>query len=186
MTISPSSHDKTYLSDILVSYSADLLDIGGGLGNVLERVSEKLELVLLVLGGLNLDTWLHDDSADNLLTNEVSDLDLEKTSLVVLLDVDVDWEMGVDVSHLVLEALGDTDDEVVDEGTDSSESGDVLAGTVVELDVDDILLWVGEVDCQVGKVLGELSCFILLDTAGCPFAIANPYLLGPRPSQVLT
>ena len=149
---------KTYLSDILVSYSADLLDVGSGLGNVLEGVSEELELILLVIGGLDLDTWLHDDSADNLLTNEVSDLDLVKTGLVVLLDVDVDWEMGVDVSHLVLESLGNTDDQVVDEGTDSSEGGDVLAGTMVELDVNDILLWVGEVDCQMGKVLGELSC----------------------------
>jgi hypothetical protein len=75
--------------------------------------------------------------------------------------------MGVDVSHLVLEALGDTDDQVLDESADSSESGDALAGTVVELNVDDILLWVGEVDCQVGEVLGELACGTLLDIAGC-------------------
>lgn len=47
--------------------------------------------------------------------------------LGVLLDVDVDGEMGIDVSHLVLEALGDTDDQVVDERSDGSESGDILA-----------------------------------------------------------
>ena len=101
---------------------------------------------------------MHDDSADNLLANEVADLDDWDASLSILLNVDVDWEMGVDVAHLVLEALGDTDDHVVDQGADGTEGGDVLAGTVVKLDVDDILLWVVEVDCDVGEVLDELAC----------------------------
>ena len=65
--------------------------------------------------------------------------------------------MCVDVSHLVLEALGDTNDQVVDECPDSSESSDVLSCTVVEFDIDDILLGVGEVDCQVVEVLRELA-----------------------------
>lgn len=59
-------------SDILVSYSADLLDVGGGLGDVFERVSGKGELVLDVLGLLNIDTLVHSDSSDNLLANEVT------------------------------------------------------------------------------------------------------------------
>jgi hypothetical protein len=66
--------------------------------------------------------------------------------------------MCVDVSHLVLETLGDTNDQVDDESTDCSEGGDVLSGTVVQLDVDDILLWLREVDCQMVEVLGELAC----------------------------
>lgn len=57
--------------------------------------------------------------------------------------------MCVDVSHLILEALGNTNNQVVDESTDCAESSDVLAGTVVQLDVDDILLWVREVDGQM-------------------------------------
>lgn len=65
--------------------------------------------------------------------------------------------MCVDISHLVLEALGDTDDQVVDEGSDGSEGCDVLPGTVVQLDVDDILLGVGEVDSQVVQVLREFA-----------------------------
>jgi hypothetical protein len=65
--------------------------------------------------------------------------------------------MCVDVSHLVLEALGNTDDQVVDESADCAEGGDVLAGTVVQFDLDDILLGVGEVDCQVVQVLGEFA-----------------------------
>lgn len=65
--------------------------------------------------------------------------------------------MCIDVSHLVLEALGDANDQIVDEGSDSSESSNILSRAVVEFDVDDILLWVGEVDCQVVQVLRELA-----------------------------
>ena len=65
--------------------------------------------------------------------------------------------MGIDVSHLVLEALGDTDNQVVDEGADGSESGDILTDAVVNLDVDDVLLGLREVNSDVGEVLGELS-----------------------------
>lgn len=101
------------LSDILVANTADLLDVGGALGDVLEAVSGELELVLDVLGGLDVDTGPHVDPSDDLLANEVSDLNLEAVGLLVLLDVDVDGKMGIDVSHLVLEALGDTDDQVV-------------------------------------------------------------------------
>jgi len=124
---------------------------------------------------------VHDDSSHNLLADEVTveqlvqclryhtsarfaaelhipDLDLKQTSVLVLLEVDIDGEMSVDVAHLVLEALGNTDDQVVDEGTDGSEGSDILSGTVVQFDVDDILLGVREVDCQMGQVLGEFAC----------------------------
>lgn len=57
--------------------------------------------------------------------------------------------MCVDVSHLVLEALGHAHDHVVDDGADGAQSSDGLAGSVVHLDVDDILLWVREADGQV-------------------------------------
>jgi hypothetical protein len=150
-----------YLTNILVSDSADLLDICRALGNILQRVSAQLKLILLVLGNLDIDTWLHSNATDNLLSDEVTDLNLGVSGLGVLLNVDVDWEMGIDVTHLVEEALGNTDDHVVDEGTDGAESGDILAGTVVELNVDDVLLWVGEVDCEMGEVLGELACCLL-------------------------
>jgi hypothetical protein len=65
--------------------------------------------------------------------------------------------MCVDVSHLVLEALGDANDQVVDESSDCSEGSNVLSRAVVEFDVDNIFLWVGEVDCQVVQVLRELA-----------------------------
>jgi len=145
------------LSDILVADLADLLDIGGTLGDVLERVSGQLELILLVLRRLNLNTGPHDNPSYELLADEVSDLHLPAVGLLVLLQVDVDGEMGIYVAHLVLVSLGDTDDQVVNQGADSSESSDALAGAVVELDLDDILLGVREADRQVAERLCELA-----------------------------
>jgi hypothetical protein len=104
---------------------------------------------------------VHDDLAHDLLADEVADLDLVQARLRVLLHVDVDGEMGVDVAHLVLEALGHADDHVVDQRADGAEGGDVLARAVVELDVDDVLLWVREVDGQMAEVLDELACALL-------------------------
>jgi hypothetical protein len=97
-------------------------------------------------------------SCSILAGNNVPDLDLEQTGLAVLVHVDVDGEMCVDVSHLVPEALCDTNDQVVDERSDGPEGCDILSGAMVEFDVDDILLGVGEVDCQVAQVLGEFAC----------------------------
>ena len=127
--------------------------------NVLEGVALEDELILLGLGGLNIDTLLHHHASDNLLANEVSDLDLVQTSLGVLGYVDVDGEMGVDVSHLVLETLGDTDDQVVDEGSDGSEGSDILSVAVVDLNGDGVLLGLTEVDGQMTKILDKLACF---------------------------
>jgi len=150
-------HAVQELTDILVSDSADLLDVGGGLGDVLERVAKQDELILLVLGDLDLNTLVHDDPPDELLANEVADLDLEQASLVVLVEVDVDGEMGVDVAHLVLEALGDTDNQVLNQGADGAETGNGLAGAVVDGDGNDILLGLGEANGHVAKVLDELA-----------------------------
>jgi hypothetical protein len=65
--------------------------------------------------------------------------------------------MGVDESHLVFESLCNTDDQVVDKSADCSESGDVLSGTVVQFDIDNIFLGVGEVDCQMAEILGKFA-----------------------------
>lgn len=147
----------THLTDILVPHFAHLLDISRRLRHVLDRVTRQLQLILLVLARLDLDTRLHDDLADNLLADEVADLDLVEARLGVLADVDVDGEMGVHVAHLVLEALGHADDHVVDERAHRAQRGDVLARAVVQLDVDEALLGVGEVDGQMAEVLDELA-----------------------------
>ena len=65
--------------------------------------------------------------------------------------------MSVDVAHLVQEAAGNTDDQVVDDGADGAEGSDTLTGTVVHLNGDDILLGAAESDGNVGEVLDELA-----------------------------
>jgi hypothetical protein len=46
--------------------------------------------------------------------SSIPDFNLVAVLLIDPLDVDIDGEMGIDVSHLVLEALCDADNEVVD------------------------------------------------------------------------
>jgi hypothetical protein len=58
-------------------------------------VSGKLELVLSVLGDLDVDARSDDDSSDDLLANEVSDLNLELIGLLALLNVHVDGETAI-------------------------------------------------------------------------------------------
>jgi hypothetical protein len=81
--------------------------------------------------------------------------------------------MCVDVSHLVLEALGDAGDQVVDERSDCAERGDILSGTVVQFDLDDILLGMREVDRQVVEVLCELACTIFRQNLILPLHLAH-------------
>lgn len=58
----------------------------------------------------------------------------------VIVGDSVDGEMCVDQSHLVEEALCDTDDHVLDQGLDGPEAGNVLSGTVPDGELDFSLL----------------------------------------------
>lgn len=91
------------------------------------------------------------------MVNFIPNLNLIKTSLLVLLNVDVDWEMGVDVSHLVPITLCDADDEVLDDGLDSAESSDIFAAAVVDLDRDNVFLGEGEADGKVGEIFCQFA-----------------------------
>lgn len=53
------------------------------------------------------------------MRSAIPDINLVQPSLGVLFNVDVDGEMCVDVAHLVLKALGNSNDEVVDDRFDS-------------------------------------------------------------------
>lgn len=87
----------------------------------------------------------------------IPDLNFCQASLLVLVDVDVDGKMSIDVSHLVEETTGDTDDQIVDDGADGTEGSNSLPDTVVQLDGDDVLLWATKCDGNVRKILCELS-----------------------------
>lgn len=63
---------QSHLPNILVPDSADLLDVGGTLRNILQRVTGELELILDVGRSDDLDTGLGSNTADVLLTEEVS------------------------------------------------------------------------------------------------------------------
>jgi hypothetical protein len=122
--------------------------------------------------------------------------------LGVLLNVHVDGKVSVDVTHLVLEALGDTDDEVVDDGADGAEGSDTLARAVVHLNGDDVLLGAAEGDGDVGEVLGELACRLrekkklsmlshptpnlhpTVDKLACRFNLGSAYLGVPQRSRL--
>jgi hypothetical protein len=114
--------------------------------------------------------------------SNIPDLNLVQTSLAVLVHVDVDGEMCVDVSHLIFKTLCDTNNQVVNEGSDGSEGSDILSGAVVELDVDNVLLGVGEVDCQVVQVLGEFAYLLHQNCASFTSYPSqfNTYLVGPQ------
>lgn len=89
----------------------------------------------------------------------IPDLDLVAASLVVLLQVQVDGEMGVDVAKLVKVALGNAGDEVGEDRPDSTESSHVLPNAMVHLDGERVGLGLRERDREMAKILDELACY---------------------------
>ncbi|ANB13881.1 hypothetical protein AWJ20_4832 [Sugiyamaella lignohabitans] len=63
--------------------------------------------------------------------------------------------MGIDVSHLVLVTLGDTSDQVGDEGLNSTEGSNVLSVTVVDSKTDLLVVDLGEGNISVTEVLDK-------------------------------
>lgn len=135
-----------------------------------------MKLIFHVLSDLDVNTRMHRDPSDNLLSNEISggsksalssasviichdvpDFHLVQSGLVVLVDVDVDGEMRIDVAHLVPKSFGDADDQVVDEGPNGAESSDILAGAVVQFDMDHILCRVRKGDREMTEVLRKFA-----------------------------
>ena len=103
------------------------------------------------------------------------DLHLPQSSLLLLIKIHIDREMSIDISHLVLEPLGHTDDKVVDEGADGAESGHALAAAVVHFDVDDILRRVREADGEMAEVLDEFAARAF-DGYGAGFDVDFDYI----------
>lgn len=143
------------LTDILVSDSADLIDVGSVLGDSLQRVTSDDQLILLGCGLLHGNTIENLHVSNLLFTQEVSDLHVLLT--VNLNKVHVDREMGIDISHLVLVALGDTSDQVSNQRLDSSQSSNVLSVTVENDDLDSSVRQLLESNIDVLQVLGQLT-----------------------------
>lgn len=65
--------------------------------------------------------------------------------------------MGVDVSHLVLETPSNANNQVVDDGFHGSKCSDVLARTMMQLDIDKVLRRMGEAHREMGHVLDKFA-----------------------------
>jgi hypothetical protein len=69
--------------------------------------------------------------------------------------------MRIDISHLVLVAFRHAGDQVLDDRLDGAEGSDILAGAVVDFDLDQVLafgvLGEREGDGDMGEVFCELA-----------------------------
>lgn len=65
--------------------------------------------------------------------------------------------MGVDISHLVLETPGNANNQVVDDSFDGPKCSDVLARTMMQLDIDKVLRRMGEAHREMGHVLDKFA-----------------------------
>lgn len=92
------------LTDILILDGRGLLDVCGRKGNSLDVITFKDQFILLFRRVDDFDSFLHANTTDVFLSQEVTDFD----ERVVLRDDAVDGEMGMYCTHLVLESLGDT------------------------------------------------------------------------------
>jgi hypothetical protein len=128
------SKENSHLPNILIPHPTNLLNIRRALAHPLQTIPRQHQLILHILARLHINPRLHSDSPDNLLPQEIANLDLIHARVAILLDVHVDGEMRVHVAHLVLEAPGHADDEVLDDGFHRADGGDVLAGAVVQFD----------------------------------------------------
>ena|ERR1700761_3815497 len=83
-------------------------------------------------------------------------------AVILFLDIDIDWEMGIDISHFVLVSLCDADDQVVDNRSYGAECRDVLPRAMVDLYLDHLLALCvfreGETNGNVGEVFCEFAC----------------------------
>jgi len=135
------------LPDVLVLDEDALLDLGGGLGDQLEVVSLDRDLVLLT----RLDTFDargHGNATDVLLAQEVTDLHIH----AVVLDSDIDGEMGVDALHLVPVAISDALHHILNVRNASTDRRDVFAVSEPFLSLDSLLSQ--HLDVQLGVLEG--------------------------------
>jgi hypothetical protein len=102
------------LTDIFVLDASRLGDLGARQRHLVDVNAGDLDLILNIIGSLVGDTLKKCDSADGLLAQKVADLDDIGVGGGVLGAGNIDGEMGITESHLVLEALGDTSDHVLD------------------------------------------------------------------------
>ena len=80
-----------------------------------------------------LDGQIHQSTTVLVLPHEYSipDFHVVQASLRILFDVHVDWKMCIDVSHLVLEAFRDPNNQVVDNSFHRAECRNIFSSAMV-------------------------------------------------------
>jgi len=143
-------------SDILVAHSANTLDRRSRLGDVLDVIALENKLILLCLGLGDDNTIKHIDMPDELLAQKVPNLNF----LPAILDNAVDGEMGINRTHLVAEALGDTSNHILDQTLDRPQARDMLASALPYRECDRVVLaGLDELDVHVhmSDVFGQFT-----------------------------
>merc|ERR1711872_292279 len=123
------------LTDVLVLDEDALLDLGGGLRDLLSGLDA-------------LDAVEHGHAANVLLAEEVAHLD----RLAFILNGNVDGEMSVDALHLVTVSVGNALHHVLDVTDDGSHGSDVFAAAEPFLDLNSLLA--EHLDVQLGVLEG--------------------------------
>jgi len=137
------------LTDILATGDlGDVVDHSSRLGDSVDVVASEDDLILDLLRAVDLDTREHLDNTDELLTKEVVDADLG----LVITDTTVDGEVSIDETHLVLVALSDTDDHVLDVTGDSADAGNSLTSSEPHLEKDVLVLVTLDDHVQIADV----------------------------------
>jgi hypothetical protein len=136
-----------------ICHHCDMESLLTRLGDSIEVVTSDDQLILLGRGDLNTDTFQHLDTESDLLTQEVTDLNF----LTIIVNNNINGKMGIYVTHLVFETLGNTGDHVVNNGSDSADASNVLAVAVVDDELELVLTNGLDLHVEVAQVLGKLA-----------------------------
>ena len=134
--------------------SAALVDESGGVRDVLDVISDNLQLILLLFVVKGNNSWESFDLVDLFGAEEVADLD----HCSVLVEHEFHWEVGVGSFHGVLESLGDSDEHVLDVGGDGLGDGVQLAAWEPDCE-GDLLTNLCQLNWGVAEVAGDFAAW---------------------------
>ena len=115
--------------------------------NELNVISFQNDLVLYLGHGAG-NSWVHVDTTYNTFAQEVTDFDQS----ALLADGSVDGKVSIYETHLVLVALDDSLNQILDVCANGADSGNFLLGTEPLLDFDLLLANLGDVNSGVLEV----------------------------------
>jgi len=150
------------LTLVLLADLADLANAGARLGEEADVSAVEDELILNLLVGEDGAAVVELDKVGLLTAEEVLDLD----GLAVLRNKSSDGEMRMHKSHLVSEALSNTNDHVVDVGLDGGDGTSLSVGTVPHLDADVLALILSSLHVHDLDVKGDVREVLEVGASG--------------------